>query len=100
MIFALIAGLLIAIQQALNGQVSATSGSPFVAGLGNFVVGFVGLSFAVLIYQLVAPHQIGQVPSPLENPWIYVGGFIGPFGGELVSPMLPELLRPGATMGG
>ncbi|HAM22322.1 MAG TPA: hypothetical protein DCQ04_08605 [Actinobacteria bacterium] len=77
LIFALIAGLLIAIQQALNGQVSATSGSPFVAGLGNFVVGFVGLSFAVLIYQLVAPHQIGQVPSPLENPWIYVGGFIG-----------------------
>ncbi|MEI2728746.1 MAG: DMT family transporter [Candidatus Nanopelagicales bacterium] len=77
LIFALIAGLLIAVQQALNGQVAATSGSPFVAGLGNFVVGFVGLSFAVVIYQLVSPHQIGQFPSPIDDPWIYVGGFIG-----------------------
>lgn len=77
LIFALGAGLLIAVQQALNGQVSATSGSPFVAGLGNFIVGWVGLSFAVGIYQLVSPHEIGPLPSPIASPLIYVGGLIG-----------------------
>lgn len=75
--FALLAGILIAVQQALNGQVSATSGSPFVAGLGNFIVGFVGLSLAVLIYQLVSPHEFGTFPSFLAQPWLYFGGFIG-----------------------
>lgn len=75
--FALFAGLMIAVQQALNGQVSATAGSPFVAALGNFIVGFVGLSIAVGIYQLVAPHAYGEPPSLTQEPWIYLGGFIG-----------------------
>lgn len=77
LIFALVAGLLIAVQQALNGQVSATSGSPFVAGLGNFIVGWVALTFADAIFQLVSPHQLGQLPSLTANPFIYVGGLIG-----------------------
>ncbi len=75
--FALVAGLLIAAQQALNGQVSATSGSPFVAALGNFIIGFVGLTLAVGIYQLVAPHEFGALPSIITEPWLYFGGFIG-----------------------
>lgn len=77
LIFALVAGLLIAVQQALNGQVAATSGSPFVAGLGNFVVGFVALSVGVVAYQLISPHEIGRVPSFTSELPIYVGGLIG-----------------------
>ena len=75
--FALFAGLLIAVQQALNGQVSATSGSPFVAALGNFIVGFAGLTIAVLAYQLLSPHEYGTLPSLLNEPWLYFGGLIG-----------------------
>ncbi len=75
--FALFAGSLIAIQQAINGRVAATAGSPWVAGLVNFIVGWLGLSVAVGIYQLISPHSFGQTQLPWEAPWLYTGGFIG-----------------------
>lgn len=77
LLFALFAGFMIAIQQALNGQVASTAGSPFVAGLTNFIVGFAGLTLAVIVYQLVSPHEIGPFPSLGESGWLYLGGFIG-----------------------
>jgi transporter family-2 protein len=75
--FALFAGSLIAIQQAINGRVAAAAGSAWVAGLVNFVVGWLGLTLAVAIYQLVSPHTFGETQLPWEAPWLYTGGFIG-----------------------
>jgi len=75
--FALFAGSLIAIQQAINGRVAAAAGSAWVAGLMNFIVGWLGLSVAVVAYQLVSPHTFGATQLPWEAPWLYTGGFIG-----------------------
>lgn len=75
--FALFAGSLIAIQQAINGRVAAAAGSAWVAGLVNFIVGWLGLSIAVAIYQLASPHTFGETQLPWEAPWLYTGGFIG-----------------------
>ncbi len=77
LLFALFAGSLIAIQQAINGRVAAAAGSPWVAGLMNFIVGWLGLTVAVGLYQLVSPHSFGDTQLPWEAPWLYTGGFIG-----------------------
>ena len=63
-------------QQALNGQACGNLWLTVCCRVGNFVVGFVGLFLRGSHLQLVSPHQIGQFPSPIDDPWIYVGGFI------------------------
>ena len=75
--FALFAGALIAIQQAINSRVAQAAGSAWVAGLVNFIVGWLGLSVAVVVYQIVSPHSLGDTPLPWEAPWLYTGGIIG-----------------------
>lgn len=74
---ALVAGALVAIQQAINGRVAVATGSPWVAGLMNFIVGWLGLTLAVAISQLINRHSFGAVPAPWTTPWLYLGGFIG-----------------------
>lgn len=73
--FALVAGLAIAFQQAMNGRVSRASESPFTAAWLNFVFGTLGLGAALGVAAVVTAHPIGALPS---GPWwIYVGGIIG-----------------------
>lgn len=77
LIFALIAGALIAIQQAINGRVAKQSGSPWAAGLGNFTVGWLGLSVALVISHVASPHDWAPPPSLFAHPLLWVGGLIG-----------------------
>lgn len=77
LMFALVAGALVAVQQAINGRVSVASGSAWVAGLMNFIVGFAGLSLVVAIVALTGNLNVNPVPGPLTEPLLYIGGLIG-----------------------
>ncbi|WP_369633470.1 DMT family transporter [Nocardia sp. JMUB6875] len=68
----LIAGVLVAWQQAVNGRVGAVGG-PLSATLANFATGTAAL---IVVEATVLVRRGGLAPLPSE-PWLYVGGLIG-----------------------
>jgi transporter family-2 protein len=68
-----VAGLLISVQQALNGRVRAQTGDAGVTTLLNFLVGSAAL---VLAYAVFSSHPAAHWPGPDEW-WLYVGGSLG-----------------------
>lgn len=77
LILALVAGALIAVQQAINGRVAVAADSPWTAGFVNFLVGWIALGTAVMISHVVSPHGWTLPPPPWSEPLIWTGGFIG-----------------------
>ncbi len=77
LVFAFVAGALIAVQQAINGRVAASAGSPWTAGLANFTAGWLGLTLAVLIEHVLSGRGLTLPPSPLTHPVVWIGGLIG-----------------------
>ena len=72
---ALIAGLAIAVQQAINGRVGATARNPWTAAWVNFTLGTVMLGAALGIAWGLTDFDPGALPT---GPWwLYVGGSIG-----------------------
>lgn len=72
---AVIAGALVGVQRALNGQINEHSGNSYTTSLLNFIT---GTSFLILfILLLVALGQIELQPLPNGPWWIYTGGVIG-----------------------
>jgi transporter family-2 protein len=73
-LFAVLAGALVAPQQAANGRVAVTSGSPYSGALVNFIGGAVLLSIAMLV--AMALHV--TFTDPWGAPWwAYTGGLLG-----------------------
>lgn len=70
------AGFAIAVQQALNGRVRATTGDAGVATLVNFVVGTVALGLGLLASAAVTGLEVGGWPGPGQW-WLYTGGPMG-----------------------
>ena len=68
-----LAGLLIAVQQALNGRVRKETGHAAVATLVNFVVGTAAL---VAAYLLFSDRAVDHWPGAGEW-WLYLGGLLG-----------------------
>lgn len=71
-----LAGFLIAVQQALNGQVRRATGDAGVATLVNFVVGTVALGLGVLVHAVVSGPDVGHWPGPGQW-YLYLGGPMG-----------------------
>ncbi|HEV7980239.1 DMT family transporter [Amycolatopsis sp.] len=69
----LVAGVLMAVQQAYNGRVGATSGSAMTATLVNFVT---GLSVLLLGWVVSLVLRGGPTAFP-HNPVLYLGGLVG-----------------------
>jgi len=67
------AGLGIAWQQGVNGQIRRVSGSVLTATFGNFVVGTTVLLVAAIIHTLIN----GWPQAFPANPVLYIGGSIG-----------------------
>ncbi|AUS81740.1 hypothetical protein C1701_13900 [Actinoalloteichus sp. AHMU CJ021] len=68
-----LAGVAIAWQQAVNGQVGVVARSPLPPTLVNFVVGLTGLLVALAVLLV-----LGDRPAPLPaEPVLYVGGPLG-----------------------
>ncbi len=74
-VLAVVAGLLITVQQGINGRVTVAAGSPMTATWLNFALGTVLL--AVLAAPAAAIGQFG-VPTSLAVPWwAWFGGLLG-----------------------
>ena len=72
---AVVAGALVGVQRALNGQINEHSGQSYTTSLLNFIT---GTSFLVIfIVILVLLGQIELQPLPNGPWWIYTGGVIG-----------------------
>lgn len=74
-IAALVAGLAIAIQQAINGRVGAAARNPWTAAWVNFTVGTVMLGALLGLTWGLTDFDPGALP---RGPWwLYLGGTIG-----------------------
>jgi len=72
---AVIAGALVGVQRALNGQINEHSDQSYATSLLNFIT---GTSFLVIFISiLIALGKLELQPLPAGPWWIYTGGIIG-----------------------
>lgn len=68
-----LAGIALAVQQAVTGRVSATAGAPITAAMVNFLVGAIGLAIALAV-EVTIRGLPGALPA---DPVLYLGGLLG-----------------------
>ncbi len=72
---AVIAGALVGVQRALNGQINEHSGNSYTTSLLNFITGTSFLVIFILLLSLFGKIELQPLPN---GPWwIYTGGVIG-----------------------
>lgn len=91
MIWAILIGVIIAIQAATNTALRIELNSPWIAAITNFMVGIVVLLIITLIvkpdtFSAMKPIFIGQVPI-----WKLIGGVLGAFFVVSVTVLVPHL---------
>jgi len=70
-----IAGAIVGVQRALNGQINEHSQQSFTTSLLNFMTGTAFLLVLIIIGMILGRNQLSPLPS---GPWwIYTGGVIG-----------------------
>ncbi len=70
-----IAGAIVGVQRALNGQINEYSHQSFTTSLLNFITGTSFLMILIAIGLIIGRNELSPLPS---NPWwIYTGGVIG-----------------------
>ena len=75
LLLALIAGALVGVQRALNGQINEYSQNSYTTSLLNFITGTSFLTLFIII--LIAVGRVELQPLPIGPWWIYTGGVIG-----------------------
>ena len=70
-----IAGAIVGVQRALNGQINEHSHQSFTTSLLNFIMGTAFL--VIFLFMLIALGPTELVPLPAGPWWIYTGGVIG-----------------------
>jgi len=75
LLLALIAGALVGVQRALNGQINEYSQNSYTTSLLNFITGTSFLTLFIII--LIALGRVELEPLPIGPWWIYTGGVIG-----------------------
>jgi bacterial/archaeal transporter family-2 protein len=102
MMFALLAGMLIPAQAAINARMRVHVGSPFYSATINFLVGF--LALLVLMGVVALRGEGGEWRGALGAPWwAWCGGFIGVtmvVSGVVVVPRTGAALFTAAIMAG
>ena len=74
LVLVVVAGLLIAVQQALNGRVRQATGDATVATFVNFVVGTAALLLGLALRELLVGVHVLAWPGQW---WLYLGGPMG-----------------------
>ncbi len=75
LLLAVIAGALVGVQRALNGQINEHSQNSYSTSLLNFITGTSFLTLFIII--LIALGRVELQPLPIGPWWIYTGGVIG-----------------------
>jgi transporter family-2 protein len=113
-ILGVVAGAIVGIQRALNGQINEHSQQSFTTSLLNFAMGTTFLTVLLLIAIVLGETELS--PLPAGPWWIYTGGVIGvvyiaftstivqhlgvltftliSVGGQLIGSLLIDLLSP------
>lgn len=92
---ALIGGMALPTQFAVNSQLRGVVGGPVVAGAVSFIVGAVALTIAALLITRASPQLVGVSEAPW---WVWTGGLLG--AGYVVSSIiLTPRLGAAATVG-
>ena len=72
-ILAILAGIVVAFQQAINARVNVVAERPLATTFFNFIIGTFFLIIALAI-NLLRGGSIGRLPT---SPWLYLGGVCG-----------------------
>ena len=72
--FALAAGAVVSVQAGSNAQLKQSLGSPILALVVNYVLGFTGIGAAALIARSHSPTIDAMARTPW---WAWVGGLLG-----------------------
>jgi len=75
LLLAVIAGALVGVQRALNGQINEHSQNSYTTSLLNFITGTSFLTLFIII--LITLGRVEVQPLPIGSWWIYTGGVIG-----------------------
>jgi transporter family-2 protein len=75
LLLAVIAGALVGVQRALNGQINEHSQNSYTTSLLNFITGTSFLTLFIII--LIALGRVELKSLPIGPWWIYTGGVIG-----------------------
>lgn len=70
---ALLAGVVVSFQQALNARVNMVAERPLATTFFNFIIGSLFLAIALAV-NLLRGGSIGKLPT---SPWLYLGGICG-----------------------
>jgi len=73
-VFGVLVGLVMPVQTSANSRLRLSVGSPFLASLVSFAVGFLALLVASLLIDGHLPHLTAAIPMPA---WIWSGGVLG-----------------------
>jgi transporter family-2 protein len=84
-----IAGAIVGVQRAMNGQINESSKQSFTTSLLNFAMG-TGFLLIVLVIAIIARRET-LVPLPAGPWWIYSGGVIGVIFIALTSTIVQHL---------
>jgi transporter family-2 protein len=76
-ILVLVAGVASSFQQAVNANVAQRTGDPLVAGVVNFIGGFVVLTVIYLGQHLLGGHAWTLPPTPWSQPILWLSGPLG-----------------------
>jgi bacterial/archaeal transporter family-2 protein len=86
-VMAFAAGVGLALSAGVTGRVNTASSNPATTGLINHLVGLVAI---VAILVTTAPGNLSRFRLPSE-PWLYVGGMIGPVGVAMTAILVSSL---------
>jgi transporter family-2 protein len=70
-----IAGAIVGVQRALNGQINEYSHQSFTTSLLNFIMGTSFLLLLIIVGIVLSKNELS--PLPTDSWWIYTGGVIG-----------------------
>ncbi|QLI82379.1 DMT family transporter [Chitinibacter fontanus] len=100
-LFALIIGLIVPLQAAVNNQLKAViGGSTPLAALVSFAVGMITL---ILMSLITGQKFSGLLALPKAEPWMLLGGIMGAmfvFGTTLIAPKLGAASMMALIIGG
>jgi transporter family-2 protein len=86
-LMAFAAGVGLALSAGVTGRVNATANNPATAGLVNHLVGLTAIGVILLA---TAPGDLSRFRLPSE-PWLYLGGMIGPVGVAMTAILVSSL---------
>jgi len=88
LVVALIAGIVLPIQTALNNRMAVTVGSPILGALISFMIG----TLSIFAYALVSGESLSSLTSSKNAPAIaWIGGLLGAFFVTSTIILLPRI---------